>query len=55
MPLFSHIEFMRGGFDMKKGKLIGGFVAILFAAIYYYLALPAINIHSKVFGNLFYW
>lgn len=32
---------------MKKGKLIGGFVAILFAAIYYYLALPAINIHSK--------
>ncbi len=31
---------------MKKGKIIGIIAAVLFVAIYYYFALPAINIHS---------
>lgn len=31
---------------MKKGKIIGIIAAVIFAALYYYFALPAINIHS---------
>lgn len=30
----------------KKGKLLGGLFVLLGAALYYYIALPAINIHS---------
>ena len=41
---------------MKKStiKMIGVLVGLLIAAIYYYIALPAINIHSADFwGFLF--
>ena len=38
---------------MKKGsnglKLIMAFVVIVVAAVYYYIKLPAINIHSQGF------
>ena len=34
---------------MKKGKmkLVAVIAALVFAAVYYYVALPAVNIHSS--------
>ena len=37
-----------------KALIIGSVLLVLLAAIYYYVALPAINIHSSGFGSLFY-
>ena len=38
---------MEVGSMKKKGKIIAVLLAVLLAGIYYYVALPAINIHSS--------
>ena len=46
---------MKKGKNSFKWKIILIVLAIIIAGIYYYIALPAINIHNQGFLGLYYW